>query len=184
MATTTWVVADGIQQVGQRGCPRGGLLPHAADCLRRQACDMKPRHYFAMLLFVFLNTGAIAAERGYKSVDEFTRSLLPRRSLTCVRLLRHLPGRGAPRSWFTRLPPDGTGAQSRVARRAGAHGPLRAAEAGGDDPALPGAGTSRDVPRSGRSQGRHGAARVCQRRVRGLSRMRHSGVWISARALC
>jgi len=36
---------------------------------------MKPNHYFAMLLFFFVGTGAVAAERGYKSANEFTRSL-------------------------------------------------------------------------------------------------------------
>ena len=79
---------------------------------------------------------------------------LPRRSLTCVRLLRHLPGRGSPRSWFARLHPDGTEAQTSVARRAGAHGPVRAAAARADAPASAGAGTSRDGPRSGRSEDR------------------------------
>jgi hypothetical protein len=36
---------------------------------------MKLKYYFATLLFIFLGTGAVAAERKYKSVDEFTRSL-------------------------------------------------------------------------------------------------------------
>ncbi len=53
---------------------------------------------------------------------------------------------------------SGTGAQSRVARRVGAHGPVRAAAAGGDDPASPGAGTSGDLPCPGPSQDRHGPA--------------------------
>lgn len=36
---------------------------------------MKLKHCVATLLFVFLGNGAIAAERGYKSVEEFTHSL-------------------------------------------------------------------------------------------------------------
>ena len=45
---------------------------------------------------------------------------LPRRSLTWIRFFRQFPGRGAPRSRFARFCLDGTGAESRVARRAGA----------------------------------------------------------------
>jgi hypothetical protein len=36
---------------------------------------MRPEHCLATLLSGFLGTSAVAAERGYKSVDEFTRSL-------------------------------------------------------------------------------------------------------------
>ncbi len=51
------------------------LFAATAAWLKRCACRMKPIHYFATLLFIFLGSGAFAAERGYKSVDEFTRSL-------------------------------------------------------------------------------------------------------------
>ena len=54
------------------------------------------------------------------------------------------PDRCAPRSRCARFRLDATGTQSRVVRRLGEHGPLRTVAAGGDDPAWPSAGTSRN----------------------------------------
>ena len=104
--------------------------------------------------------------------------------LTWIRPLLDLPDRGAAEPWFARLLLGGTGGQISVARRGGKHGPLRAAAAGANDPVSLGAGTSRNVPRASPSRGRGELAPICQRRVRGLSRMRHSGPRISACALC
>ena len=108
-----------------------------------QARPGDARRWVCVLLGVF--TGFVRGARH----DRRTQPGIGReqcRPLTRVRILRRVRCRGTARWRFARLPLDGTGAQSRVARRAGAHGPVRTAAPGADDPALPGAGTSGDVP--------------------------------------
>jgi hypothetical protein len=73
--------------------------------------------------------------------------------------------------------------EASAARRGGEHSPLRAAATRGNDTVSPGAGESRNVHRRSRSRGCRELAAICQRRVRRVSRMRHSCPRVFAVAL-
>ena len=120
------------------------------------------------------------------------KTMLLRRETACTALASR--ARAKPAGTTTGPPSPASGAacaitrsaclrETNAARRGGKPGPLRAAAAGGNDPVSPGAGPSRNLPRRSRSRGRRELAAICQRRVRGVSRMRHPCTRLPASAL-